>query len=187
MRGARDRPVHAAEGIALFRLPLPDLRHLVAIGSVLVLFLALGLAHRILLPSSRTLCRQARAVDKRQPQALKCAATQSGRDAMNAQFTMISQPREARTTRWCRRSRGQSQTFMLIPTMEHHTRWFDAGRSHRGRGARAWRQPGEHDLRPGITFAAPTVATNTSASTCWAGCRTTTTSTRPAREHAVGL
>ena len=56
---------------------------------------------------------------------------------MNAQFKMIPEPREVRSNQMVPTIRGQLHTFMLIPIMEHHTRWFDAGPVSIGVEARA--------------------------------------------------
>ena len=44
-----------------------------------------------------------------------------------AQFQYIPEPREPRSNRTVDTIRGQYHQFMLIPLMEHNTRWFDAG------------------------------------------------------------
>jgi hypothetical protein len=46
---------------------------------------------------------------------------------MSQAFTRIPPPREPRSNRMVDTIRGQLHRFMLIPLMEHHTRWFDAG------------------------------------------------------------
>ncbi|MGE3691485.1 MAG: hypothetical protein AB7F98_08900 [Novosphingobium sp.] len=56
---------------------------------------------------------------------------------MNAEFKYIPEPREVRSNQMVPTIRGQYHTFMLIPIMEHHTRWFDAGPVSIGVEARA--------------------------------------------------
>ena len=56
---------------------------------------------------------------------------------MNAQFKHVPEPREVRSNHQVPTIRGQYHTFMLIPLMEHHTRWFDAGPVSIGVEARA--------------------------------------------------
>ncbi len=56
---------------------------------------------------------------------------------MNAQFKHIPEPREVRSNQQVPTIRGQYHTFMLIPLMEKHTRWFDAGPISIGVEARA--------------------------------------------------
>ena len=46
---------------------------------------------------------------------------------MDAQFKHVPEPREVRSNQQVPTIRGQYHTFMLIPPMEHNTRWFDAG------------------------------------------------------------
>jgi hypothetical protein len=46
---------------------------------------------------------------------------------MTAQFAKIPEPREPHSNRQVETIRGQLHKFMLIPLMEKHTRWFDAG------------------------------------------------------------
>ena len=46
---------------------------------------------------------------------------------MQAQFKHVPPPREVRSNSQVPTVRGQYHTFTLIPPMEHHTRWFDAG------------------------------------------------------------
>ncbi len=56
---------------------------------------------------------------------------------MNAQFQHVPEPREVRSNQQVPTVRGQYHTFTLIPHMEHHTRWFDAGPVSIGVEARA--------------------------------------------------
>ena len=56
---------------------------------------------------------------------------------MNAVFAKIPTRREPRSNRMVDTIRGQLHKFMLIPLMEHHTRWFDAGPISIGVEARA--------------------------------------------------
>ncbi len=56
---------------------------------------------------------------------------------MAAQFKHVPAPREVKSNRQVPTIRGQKHTFMLIPPMEHHTRWFDAGPVSIGVEARA--------------------------------------------------
>jgi hypothetical protein len=56
---------------------------------------------------------------------------------MTAPFKYVPEPREVRSNSQVPTIRGQLHTFMLIPPMEHHTRWFDAGPVSIGVEARA--------------------------------------------------
>ena len=56
---------------------------------------------------------------------------------MAAQFKQVPVPREVKSNRQVPTIRGQYHTFMLIPLMEHHTRWFAAGPVSIGVEARA--------------------------------------------------
>jgi hypothetical protein len=56
---------------------------------------------------------------------------------MNAQFARIPQPRQPLSNRQVETIRGQPHKFMLIPLMEKHTQWFDAGPVSIGVEARA--------------------------------------------------
>lgn len=56
---------------------------------------------------------------------------------MSQQFSYIPEPREPLSNRQVDTIRGQYHKFMLIPIMEHHTRWFDAGPVSIGVEARA--------------------------------------------------
>ena len=56
---------------------------------------------------------------------------------MQAQFKHVPPPREVRSNSQVPTVRGQYHTFTLIPPMEHHTRWFDAGPVSIGVEARA--------------------------------------------------
>lgn len=56
---------------------------------------------------------------------------------MATQFRHVPPPREVKSNRQVPTIRGQYHTFMLIPLMEHHTRWFDAGPVSIGVEARA--------------------------------------------------
>ena len=56
---------------------------------------------------------------------------------MAEQFKHVPAPREVKSNRQVPTIRGQYHTFMLIPPMEHHTRWFDAGPVSIGVEARA--------------------------------------------------
>jgi hypothetical protein len=56
---------------------------------------------------------------------------------MNAQFKHIPEPRQVKSNQMVPTIRGQYHTFMLIPIMEHHTKWFDAGPVSIGVEARA--------------------------------------------------
>lgn len=46
---------------------------------------------------------------------------------MDQSFRHIPEPREPRSNRQVETIRGQYHDFVLIPIMEHHTRWFAAG------------------------------------------------------------
>lgn len=46
---------------------------------------------------------------------------------MTQPFRRVPPPREPKSNRQVDTIRGQYHDFMLIPLMEHHTRWFDAG------------------------------------------------------------
>lgn len=46
---------------------------------------------------------------------------------MSQDFAYIPEPRETRSNRQVDVVRGQYHEFVLIPLMEHHTRWFDGG------------------------------------------------------------
>ncbi len=56
---------------------------------------------------------------------------------MNAAFAKVPQPRAPHSNRQVDTIRGQLHKFMLIPLMEHHTSWFDAGPVSIGVEARA--------------------------------------------------
>lgn len=56
---------------------------------------------------------------------------------MEQPFRRIPEPREPRGNRQVDTIRGQYHDFVLIPIMEHHTRWFDAGPVSIGVEARA--------------------------------------------------
>jgi len=56
---------------------------------------------------------------------------------VNAQFKHVPEPREVKSNRQVPTIRGQYHTFMLIPLVEEHTRWFDAGPVSIGVEARA--------------------------------------------------
>lgn len=56
---------------------------------------------------------------------------------MQTEFAYVPSPREVRSNQQVPTIRGQYHTFMLIPLMEHHTRWFDAGPVSIGVEARA--------------------------------------------------
>lgn len=56
---------------------------------------------------------------------------------MNEMFSYIPEPREPLSNRQTDVIRGQYHKFMLIPIMQHHTRWFDAGPVSIGVEARA--------------------------------------------------
>lgn len=56
---------------------------------------------------------------------------------MNDQFAYIPEPREPLSNRQVDTIRGQYHKFMLIPIMQHHTKWFDAGPISIGVEARA--------------------------------------------------
>jgi hypothetical protein len=56
---------------------------------------------------------------------------------VSAQFKYVPVPREVRSNQMVPTIRGQYHSFMLIPLMEHHTRWFDAGPVSIGVEARA--------------------------------------------------
>lgn len=56
---------------------------------------------------------------------------------MATQFKYVPAPREVRSNSQVPTIRGQYHTFMLIPILEHHTRWFDAGPVSIGVEARA--------------------------------------------------
>jgi len=59
------------------------------------------------------------------------------RDTVSEQFAYIPEPREPLSNRQVDTICGQLHKFMLIPIMEHHTRWFDAGLISIGVEARA--------------------------------------------------
>ena len=44
-----------------------------------------------------------------------------------SEFKYVPEPRQPRSNRQVETIRGQHHRFMLIPLIEHHTRWFDAG------------------------------------------------------------
>jgi hypothetical protein len=56
---------------------------------------------------------------------------------MDQPFRRIPEPREPKSNRQVDTIRGQYHDFMLIPIMEHHTCWFDAGPVSIGVEARA--------------------------------------------------
>ncbi|MDG2004359.1 MAG: hypothetical protein P8J20_13615 [Novosphingobium sp.] len=56
---------------------------------------------------------------------------------MSEQFAYIPEAREPLSNRQVDTIRGQLHKFMLIPIMEHHTRWFDGGPVSIGVEARA--------------------------------------------------
>jgi len=66
---------------------------------------------------------------------------------MNAPFAKIPTRREPRSNRMVDTIRGQLHKFMLIPLMEHHTRWFDAGPISIGVEARALGSSAEDMVR----------------------------------------
>lgn len=47
--------------------------------------------------------------------------------ALVSEFRYVPEPRQPRSNRQVDTIRGQLHRFMLIPPIEHHTRWFDAG------------------------------------------------------------
>ncbi len=57
--------------------------------------------------------------------------------SVEAQFKHVPEPRAPLSNRQVDTIRGQYHAFMLIPPMEHHTRWFDAGPVSIGVEARA--------------------------------------------------
>ena len=46
---------------------------------------------------------------------------------MDQPFRRIPEPRQPKSNRQVDTIRGQYHDFVLIPIIEHHTRWFDAG------------------------------------------------------------
>lgn len=66
---------------------------------------------------------------------------------MSEQFAYIPEPREPLSNRQVDTIRGQYHKFMLIPIMQHHTRWFDAGPISIGVEARALGSDVEHMVR----------------------------------------
>jgi len=69
------------------------------------------------------------------------------RDAVSEQFAYIPEPREPLSNRQVDTIRGQYHKFMLIPIMQHHTRWFDAGPISIGVEARALGSDAENMVR----------------------------------------
>lgn len=66
---------------------------------------------------------------------------------MQAEFKSIPTPREVRSNQQVPTIRGQYHTFMLIPIMEQHTRWFDAGPVSIGVEARALGESADNMVR----------------------------------------
>ena len=66
---------------------------------------------------------------------------------MNAQFKHVPEAREVRSNQQVPTVRGQYHTFTLIPLMEHHTRWFDAGPISIGVESRALGDSAENMVR----------------------------------------
>lgn len=66
---------------------------------------------------------------------------------MNAQFQYVPEAREPLSNRQVDTVRGQYHKFMLIPIMQHHTRWFDAGPISIGVEARALGENVDHMVR----------------------------------------
>ena len=66
---------------------------------------------------------------------------------MSEPFAYIPEPREPTTDREVDTIRGQYHSFMLIPIMEHHTRWFDGGPVSIGVEARALGSSAENMVR----------------------------------------
>jgi hypothetical protein len=62
-------------------------------------------------------------------------------------FKNVPEPREVRSNQQVPTIRGQLHTFMLIPIMERHTRWFDAGPVSIGVEARALGDSAENMVR----------------------------------------
>lgn len=62
-------------------------------------------------------------------------------------FRRIPESREPQSNRMVDTIRGQLHRFVLIPMMEHHTRWFDAGLVSIGVEARALGDNAEHMVR----------------------------------------
>ena len=85
--------------------------------------------------------------------------------------------------------RGQYHTFMLIPIMEHHTRWFDAGPVSIGVEARALGDSAENMMRgPSIhVCSADRSEEYIRFDVFGTGAALSLHPQRPAREHAVGL
>jgi len=71
----------------------------------------------------------------------------TGEDAMTSPFKHIPPPRTPKTDRMVDTIRGQYHQFTLIPIMEHHTRWFDAGPVSIGVEARALGDSAERMVR----------------------------------------
>lgn len=59
------------------------------------------------------------------------------RNAVSEMFAYIPEPYEPQSNRQVDVIRGQYHKFMLIPIMQHHTKWFDAGPVSIGVEARA--------------------------------------------------
>src|SRR5439155_7908222 len=74
----------------------------------------------------RTL-EQRLAIDMGPVRECNAATEKIRRAAVNAEFKHVPEPREVRSNQQVPTIRGQYHTFMLIPLVEHHTRWFDAG------------------------------------------------------------
>ncbi len=66
---------------------------------------------------------------------------------MKVQFKHVPEPREPLSNRQVDTIRGQYHEFMLIPPIEHHTRWFDAGPVSIGVEARALGDTAENMVR----------------------------------------
>ncbi len=66
---------------------------------------------------------------------------------MQAQFAKVPQPRQPHSNRQVETIRGQLHKFMLIPLIEKHTRWFDAGPVSIGVEARALGTSAENMVR----------------------------------------
>lgn len=66
---------------------------------------------------------------------------------MSDLFARIPKPRTPQSNRMVDTIRGQLHRFMLIPIMEHHTRWFDAGPISIGVEARALGDSAERMVR----------------------------------------
>ena len=64
-----------------------------------------------------------------------------------SEFRRIPEPREPKSNRMVDTIRGQLHRFVLIPIMEHHTRWYDAGPISIGVEARALGDSAERMVR----------------------------------------